>query len=236
MSALDQLESEVIACTRCPRLTAYCHEVARTKKRAFQDDDYWGKPVPGFGGPQARLLIVGLAPAAHGANRTGRMFTGDGTDGMGSADFLARALHRAGYASQPTSRRRGDGFALSGAYLTAIVRCAPPANKPSGAEIENCASHLQREMDLLVHVRAVLALGKLAFDQMLRLLAVRGATLPRPRPRFAHGLIVELGDDFPALVASYHPSRQNTQTGRLTPAMFDQVIQAARARSDSGSA
>ena len=228
MQKLETINQAVVDCTDCPRLIAYCREVARTKKRAYHDDDYWGKPVPGFGDPAARLLIVGLAPAAHGANRTGRMFTGDGTDGMGSADFLARVLHRFGIASQPTSRQRGDGLTLQDAYLSAIVRCAPPANRPTREEIANCAQHLQREMEALSNVRAILALGKLAFDQVLRAFGERGVAVPRPRPKFGHSVVVHLGDDLPVLVGSYHPSRQNTQTGRLTESMFGNVIELAQ--------
>ena len=228
MQNLEVINQAIVECTECPRLIAYCREVARTKKRAYREDEYWGKPVPGFGDPTARLLIVGLAPAAHGANRTGRMFTGDGTDGMGSADFLARVLHRYGIASQPTSRRRGDGLTLQDAYLSSIVRCAPPANRPTHEEIANCAQHLQREMQALSNVRAILALGKLAFDQILRTFGERGTAVPRPRPKFAHGVVVNLSDDLPVLVGSYHPSRQNTQTGRLTESMFGEVIELAQ--------
>ncbi len=228
MQKLEAINQAVVECTACPRLISYCREVAHTKKRAYRDDDYWGKPVPGFGDPAASLLIVGLAPAAHGANRTGRMFTGDGTDGMGSADFLARVLHRFGIASQPTSLQRGDGLTLHDAYLSSIVRCAPPANRPTRDEIANCAQHLQREIQALLSLRAILTLGKLAFDQVLRAFGERGAAIPRPRPKFAHGVVVHLGDDFPVLVGSYHPSRQNTQTGRLTESMFGEVIELAQ--------
>ncbi len=225
---METINQAVVECTACPRLISYCREVAHTKKRAYRDDDYWGKPVPGFGDPAAHLLIVGLAPAAHGANRTGRMFTGDSTDGMGSADFLARVLHRFGIASQPTSRQRGDGLTLHDAYLSSIVRCAPPANRPTREEIANCAQHLQHEMQALLNMRAILALGKLAFDQVLRAFEERGAAIPRPRPKFAHGVVVHIGDNLPVLVGSYHPSRQNTQTGRLTESMFGEVIQLAQ--------
>ena len=228
VTTLGELEDQIIECTTCPRLIDYCSAVARKKKRAYRNDEYWGRPVPGFGDPQARLLIVGLAPAAHGANRTGRMFTGDGSDGMGSADFLARALHDAGLATHATSRARGDGYTLRGVYLTCIVRCAPPGNKPTRPEIDNCARHLLRELELLPEVRAVLALGKLAFDQIVRLWRVRGADVPRPAPKFGHGATFAVGAGFPVLVGSYHPSRQNTQTGRLTEAMLETVITLAQ--------
>ena len=221
-----ELEQQVVGCTRCPRLRAYCKRVARVRKPAFAGEEYWGRPVPGFGDAQAHLLIVGLAPAAHGANRTGRMFTGDGSDGAGAADFLARALHRCGYASQPHSRQRGDGFALRGAYLTAIARCAPPDNKPLPVEVQRCALWLHRELELLKHVRIVLALGGLAFAQMQRVLPERGVQLPRAR--FRHGVQVSPLGAGPLLIGSYHPSRQNTQTGRLTPDMLADVLHAAR--------
>lgn len=225
---LAQVEKQVIGCTRCPRLIEYCQEVGRTKKRAFADDDYWAKPVPGFGDPNAWLLIVGLAPAAHGANRTGRMFTGDGTDGMGSADFLARAMHRAGLSNQPTSRSRDDGLKYTGAFLTAICRCAPPGNKPTSDEVAQCAGYLKREWELLKNLRVVIALGKLAFDQTLRLMDTFGAEIPRPRPAFGHNKAFQAGEDWPVLLGSYHPSRQNTQTGKLTEKMFDAVFRAAK--------
>lgn len=219
-----------MVCARCPRLRTYCRRVAREKKPQFRDETYWGRPVPGFGDPRARILIVGLAPAAHGANRTGRMFTGDGTDGAGSSDFLARALHRARCANQPTSRHRRDGLILRGVYLTAIVRCAPPANKPLPGEIARCAPYLEREMDLLKDLCVIVALGKIAFDQTLSLLSRRGASLPGPRPAFGHGVRVAWGAGFPIVLGSYHPSRQNTQTGRLTPAMFDAIFREAKER------
>lgn len=225
---LEQLAQQIIACTRCPRLTAYCRQIASTKKRAFQHDQYWGKPVPGFGDPRARVLIVGLAPAAHGANRTGRMFTGDGTDGHGSSAFLVRALYRAGYANQPLSEHRGDGLVLTDAYLTAIARCAPPDNRPLGEELANCRPFLVCEIGLLQQVRVIVALGKMAFDQVLDLFTQLGAQVARPRPRFSHAQRVNLGQGYPVLLGSYHPSRQNTQTGLLTPEMFDEVFATAR--------
>jgi uracil-DNA glycosylase len=221
-----ELRQEVVACTRCPRLTVYRQAVPR--KRAFRHEEYWGRPVPGFGDSRAHLLIVGLAPAAHGANRTGRMFTGDGTDGKGSSDFLARALYRAGYANQPWSQRRDDGLALIGAYLTAVVRCAPPDNKPLRAELSNCRPYLLRELELLEDLQLIVSLGKIAYDQVLDVLAGRGAAIPRPRPPFAHGHVIDAGRDHPVLLASYHPSRQNTQTGRLTADMFAAVFETAR--------
>lgn len=229
-SAWQRLERRIIACRACPRLVVHRERVSREKKRQFRNDAYWGRPVPGFGDRSARLLIVGLAPAAHGANRTGRMFTGDGTDGAGSSDFLAGALHRAGLANHPFSRHRGDGFRLKGAYLTAVARCAPPENRLLPAEIARCAPFLAREMALLAPVRVVVALGKVAFDGVLATLAASGATLPRPRPPFSHGVRVDLGPAFPLVIGSYHPSRQNTQTGRLTRAMLLRIFRQARRR------
>jgi uracil-DNA glycosylase family 4 len=208
---------EITRCRACPRLVAWRERVARERRRAYRDEVYWGRGVPGFGDPAARLVVVGLAPGAHGANRTGRMFTGDG-----SGDFLYPALHRAGVASQPLSRARDDGLVLSGVFVTNACRCAPPANRPLPDELARCAPFLDRELALLP-ARAVLALGKIAFDASLGALARRGAALPSPRPRFAHGAVVELAGA-PAVVASYHVSRQNTQTGRLTAAMFDAVL------------
>ncbi len=225
--SLEALRRDVVACRRCPRLVEHRERVAREKKQAFQDEAYWGKPVPGFGDPNARLLLVGLAPAAHGANRTGRMFTGDVPGG--AADFLAAALYRAGFANRSTSRHADDGLELRDAYMTAIARCAPPQNKPTADEIAHCRGHLDREFALLENVQVVLALGGLAFDQSLRLLARFGAERPSPKPKFGHGVIVEL-DGVPALVGAYHPSRQNTQTGRLTSDMLDDVLQTVLAR------
>lgn len=229
------LQRQVIACERCPRLLRYCRKVAREKRRMYSGWDYWGKPVPSFGDPEAELLVLGLAPAAHGANRTGRMFTGDG-----SGEFLYRALYEAGFATQPASKHRGDGFELRGCYITAAVRCAPPANKPRPRELANCRPYLEREFELLRRVRAVLALGRIAFDTYLRLLragrgglrppaGARRAPLPdelAPRSsfRFAHGASYALPGGWPRLFASYHPSQQNTQTGKLTPEMMRQVF------------
>jgi uracil-DNA glycosylase family 4 len=215
------------ACTRCPRLVAYRAAVAGTKK-AFANDVYWSRPVPGFGDADARIVLVGLAPAPHGANRTGRMFTGDGTDGMGSSDFLMRALRATGFANRDTSRAADDGLRLTDLWMTAAVRCAPPDNKPSPAEIANCAPWLASELELLPRVRVVVALGKLAFDRVLLHFAERGAAVPRPRPRFAHGAEVVLAGAFPLVIASYHPSRQNTQTGLLLPSMLADVFRRAK--------
>lgn len=225
---IKKLNDTVVDCTQCARLVAYRQEVAGAKKRQFQHDTYWGKPVPGFGDQRARVLIVGLAPAPHGSNRTGRMFTGDGIDGMGSSDFLMRALHQVGYANQPISRHRQDGLTLSDAYMTAIVRCAPPGNKPNRDEIKTCAAFLDRELALMKNVEVIVALGKLAFDQMLNLFAERGADLPKPRLKFAHSVVVDVGPDRPVLLGSYHPSRQNTQTGKLTPEMLESIFQTAK--------
>jgi len=191
--------------------------VAREKRAAFRDDDYWGKPVPAFGDPEARILVVGLAPAAHGANRTGRMFTGDR-----SGDWLYRALHRAGLASQPESTGREDGLTLRDVWITAAVRCAPPANKPTPTERDACRTWLERELHVLPAVRVIVTLGGLAYGQTLRLLADRGIPVPRPRPPFGHGVEVPLGDGL-TVVGSYHPSQQNTFTGTLTEEMFDAV-------------
>jgi uracil-DNA glycosylase family 4 len=217
----DRLEQQVIECRQCPRLVAWREQVASQRKRAYRDWQYWGRPVPGFGDRQARLLVVGLAPGAHGANRTGRMFTGDG-----SGVFLYRALHRAGLANQPTSHHTGDGLALTSLYISAVCRCAPPANKPSPDEIANCLPYLEREYHLLVNLVGIVALGRIAFDHTLRLLRNNGH--PIPRLDFAHGAWYLLGDGLPWLIASYHPSRQNTQTGRLSEEMFDSIWRLAQ--------
>ncbi len=215
--ALSRLAREIEACARCPELRSYCAEVARTKRRSFADDEYWGKPVAGFGDPRARIWILGLAPAAHGANRTGRVFTGDR-----SGDFLFAALYRAGLANQPTSTRRDDGLALRDVWISASLRCAPPANKPTQAQLERCRSHLDVEWDALARVRVIFCLGGIAWDAALELLARRGHTLPKPRPKFAHDAEAVVGPR--TLVSSYHVSQQNTFTGRLTPAMLDARI------------
>ncbi len=222
MDAWKELEEEIVRCRKCPRLVAWREEVARTKRRAYRDWTYWGRPVPGFGDRNARVLIVGLAPGAHGANRTGRMFTGDG-----SGNFLYPALYRAGFANQPTASHRGDGLELRDVFITAVVRCVPPKNKPTAQEIATCLPYMGREMDLLPRLRVIVALGRIAFDGTLRLLRQRGHEIPRLS--FAHGRVYELGEGLPYLVASYHPSRQNTQTGRLTQEMFDRVWQTVRA-------
>lgn len=217
------MQQAIISCDRCPRLREYCVRIGRDKRRAFRDDTYWARPVPGFGDPRARLLLLGLAPAAHGANRTGRVFTGDGAGGSG--DFLMAALHRAGFASLPTSRHAADGLALTDAFIAAAVRCAPPDNRPTPEEIGNCLSHLEAEIDALPRVRVVVALGRIGFDAYVQLLKRRGMTL-RPRPRFAHGSLNRLPEG-PTLIGCYHPSRQNTNTGKLTARMMDDVLRAA---------
>ncbi|MBZ5638677.1 MAG: uracil-DNA glycosylase [Acidobacteriia bacterium] len=220
----DALNREIVACARCPRLRTHCLEVARVRRRAFRDQLYWGRPVPGFGDPAARALIVGLAPAAHGANRTGRMFTGDA-----SGAWLYGALHRAGIASRGDSTSREDGLFLRGAFITAACRCAPPRNRPSPAELAACAPFLDREVVLLAEVRVVLALGRIAWDAVIRR-ARRAdpAAVPRPAPAFGHGAAARVtlreGGSQVLLLGCYHPSRQNTQTGRLTVAMFESMI------------
>ncbi len=246
---LEILQERVVECKRCPRLIRYCQSVAQEKRRMFRDEIYWGRPLPSFGDPEGTLLILGLAPAAHGGNRTGRMFTGDR-----SGDFLYRALYESGFANQPRSVRRGDGLELRGCYITASLRCAPPENKPAPIELWRCRPYLIQELQLLRHIRAVLALGRIAFDTYLRVIynseaaqkrrsdtspalvaeaAVAGnASLsPPPLPRrshlrFAHGASYEFGGGHPRLFASYHPSQQNTQTGKLTLPMFLNVLEA----------
>jgi len=220
-SPLSVVHERIIRCERCRRLRDYCTAVAREKKRAHRDDEYWGRPVPGFGDPRARLFILGLAPAAHGANRTGRVFTGDG-----SGDFLMAALHAAGFANIPTSRHPEDGLALRDAYIAATVRCAPPDNKPTPDEIANCRIHLDAEWDALPRIRVVVPLGRIGFDACLALFARRGIQT-RPKPAFAHGAKIQL-TGAPLVICSYHPSRQNTNTGKLTPEMLASVFTAAR--------
>lgn len=217
---MDKLNRRIVACRLCPRLVQWREEVARTRKAAFADEIYWGRPVPGFGDPRARLWIVGLAPAAHGANRTGRMFTGDR-----SGDWLYRALHKAGFASQASSRSRDDGLALSDAYIGAVLRCAPPENKPLPEERLRCRPFLEAELAGLERLRGILALGRIAWDGILELMAARGWA-SRPKPRFSHGAEVQLGPYF--LLGSYHPSQQNTFTGKLTEPMFDAIFRRAR--------
>jgi uracil-DNA glycosylase family 4 len=225
---LSGLMREVIVCERCPRLRAYCKLVAQEKRRAYRDWEYWGKPVPSFGDPNARLLIIGLAPGAHGANRTGRVFTGDR-----SGEFLYRAMYQTGFANQAESQSRDDGLALSDAYITASVRCAPPDNKPTVEEFRNCRTFLERELDLLTNVKVVLVLGRLAFDTYLGILRDRGVITSRSAFDFAHGREHTIAPDSPVLICSYHPSQQNTSTGRLTAEMLRQVFERARILCDS---
>lgn len=218
---LTRLNEEVVGCTRCPRLRTYCEKIAREKRRAYREWEYWGKPVPGFGDPGARVLIVGLAPGAHGSNRTGRPFTGDG-----SGNFMYPVLYRAGLASQPTATRKGDGLELRGAYITAAVRCAPPANKPTPQEIANCSSFLDREIEGLKRVKVVVALGRIGFDAYLNHLKRRGLLKTKKEFVFAHGARYKLADGR-ILLASYHPSQQNTNTGKLTRKMFLKIFREA---------
>ncbi len=224
-TGLAHVHGAIVNCDACPRLRAYCQRIGQEKKKVHRDDTYWARPVPGFGDSQARLLLVGLAPAAHGANRTGRVFTGDGPGGSG--DFLMTALHRTGFANQTTSRHRDDGLRLTDAYIAAAVRCAPPDNKPSPEEITRCLPHLAAEFAALPRIRVVVALGGIAFSAWLRLAAERGAVV-RPRPVFGHGVVCDLGPGEPILIGCYHPSRQNTNTGRLTAPMMEDVFRSAR--------
>ncbi len=214
---MERLERRVTNCRRCPRLVAWREEVARTKRAAFADQEYWGRPLPGFGDPDARILIVGLAPAAHGGNRTGRIFTGDR-----SGDWLFAALWRVGLANQPQSISRDDGLSLRGCWIAAVVRCAPPANRPLPAERDNCLPYLEAELELFDRARVIVCLGGFAWDGVLRALAARGLKTPRPRPRFGHGARTSVGDW--ELIGCYHPSQQNTFTGRLTETMMDDVL------------
>jgi uracil-DNA glycosylase family 4 len=215
---LTELAAEVHDCFRCPRLVAWREEVGEDPPRRYAGQDYWSRPLSGFGDPAARILVVGLAPAAHGGNRTGRMFTGDR-----SADWLFAAMHRAGLANQPTSETRDDGLRLRDAYVTAVVRCAPPANKPTPGERDNCLPYLERELDILDRARVVVALGKFGWDGFLRAAATIGIAAPRPKPRFGHGAEAEL-DDRLTLLGCFHPSQQNTFTGKLTEPMIDAVF------------
>ncbi len=226
--SLQRIADELAACRRCPRLIAHCQHVASVKRRAYADWQYWGRPVPSFGDSGARLLIIGLAPGAHGANRTGRVFTGDR-----SGDLLYRVLHRTGFASQPQATSRDDGLELHRAYITAAVHCAPPGNKPAPGEIRACRGYLERELDLLTQVRVVVALGRTAFDVYLSILRDRGHIASPRAFLFAHGAEYALGADLPTLLASYHPSQQNTQTGRLTEDMFTAVFARARELADT---
>jgi len=218
---LAALTAEIVECRACPRLVAWREQVAAEKRAAFRDEEYWGRPVPGFGDPRARLLVVGLAPAAHGGNRTGRIFTGDR-----SGDWLFGALHRAGYANQPTSVRADDGLELRDAYVAAAVRCAPPANKPTVDERDRCLPYLVRELTLLDRVRVIVVLGSFAYEALWRVLLASGVNVPRPRPRFGHGLEVETPRA--VVVGCYHPSQQNTFTGKLTEPMLDAVFRRVR--------
>jgi uracil-DNA glycosylase family 4 len=242
--SLSAVQTAIISCEQCPRLRTYCTEIGRIKKTSFRNDLYWARPVPGFGDPNARVLILGLAPAAHGANRTGRVFTGDGVGASG--DFLMAALKRAGFANISTSQRVDDGLKLTDAYIAAAVRCAPPANKPLPEEIDRCLLHLDHEVTHLPNLQVVVALGKIAWDAWMKVAALRGVTIPRPRPAFAHGATAQLmpgtnchasgsepalmpGINWPALlVGAYHPSRQNTNTGVVTSTMYDAVLRTVK--------
>ena len=229
MTEIEDLQNEVIACTRCPRLCVYIRDVAQEKRRQFRDESYWGRPVPSFGDASARLLIVGLAPAAHGGNRTGRVFTGDR-----SGDLLSKVLFATGFANQPTSRVADDGLRLQGAWISQIAHCAPPLNKPLPSEIANCRHWLRNELRLLwPNLRAVVALGKIAFDGYLATLKEEHEV--NPRMLFAHNRLHITGKLHPVLLSSYHPSQQNTSTGRLTEQMFQQVFERAAVLSRTGS-
>ena len=223
MTRLEALDRELVECRACPRLVSWREEVARTKVKRFRDWTYWARPLPGFGDPRAALLVMGLAPAAHGGNRTGRMFTGDR-----SGDFLYAALNRAGLANQPTSIRQGDGLRLSGAFITAPCRCAPPENKPLPDELTRCSSWLDREVSVLRNVRVVLALGSIGWGAALAHFVRRGLRVPRPRPRFGHGAEAEISGG-PVLLGFYLVSQLNTNTGKLTPEMIDRVLARAKA-------
>ena len=219
--SLQSFEQNLTACRKCPRLVAWREEVAVTKRKAYQDKNYWGKPVPGFGDPQAKIMIVGLAPGAHGSNRTGRMFTGDA-----SGDFLYPALFKAGFANQPTALHRDDSLRLKDIFITAICRCVPPRNKPKVDEIKNCLPYLVRESELLSQLQGFVALGRIAFDGIRRMYKMQGIELPKMD--FGHNRYFDLGEGRPWLLASYHPSQQNTLTGRLTAEMFDAIWDRAR--------
>ena len=220
-ASLCEVEREVVVCRRCPRLVAWREEVARVRRASFSSEEYWGRPLPGFGDPEASVLVLGLAPAAHGGNRTGRIFTGDR-----SGDWLFGSMHRTGFANQPTSVSRDDGLRLTGAWVTAAVRCAPPANRPTPAERDNCLPYLVRELRLLSSVRVVVTLGSFAWDVALRALAAVGEPRPRPRPKFGHGAETQIGSF--ELLGCFHPSQQNTFTGKLTEPMIDAVFERAR--------
>jgi len=228
-SPLRVLQQLIAGCQLCPRLREHCTHIAAVKRRAYRDWDYWGKPVPSFGDPKARILIIGLAPGAHGSNRTGRMFTGDR-----SGDVLFRVLHLCGLASQPAASSRDDGLTLSDLYITAVARCAPPGNRPTPQEIRNCRPYLERELDLLTHVRVVVALGKIAFDTYLDVLKARGVAPSRAPFPFGHSRCFTTAPGQPRLIGSYHPSQQNTSTGKLTEAMLLDVFRQARRFADGG--
>jgi len=216
-SQLDKLNKEIIQCRNCPRLVVWREEVARVKRKAYQDQEYWGKPVPGFGDPKARVLVVGLAPGAHGSNRTGRQFTGDASGG-----FLYPALYRAGFANQPSAESRSDGLILKDMYITASGRCAPPANKPSSQELNNCQPYLEREIEIL-NPKVIVCLGRIAFDRILKIYSARNSKL-----KFGHGVAYQLETGV-WILGSYHPSQQNTSTGKLTVKMFDDIWKKAKA-------
>jgi uracil-DNA glycosylase family 4 len=218
---LNNLNSEVITCTRCPRLVIYREQVAREKRRAYRDHEYWGKPVPGFGDPNARVIVLGLAPGAHGSNRTGRPFTGDA-----SGNFMYPVLHETGFANQPTATDRNDGLVLKDLYITAAVRCAPPDNKPLPQELANCAPYLERELEGLKNAKVIVALGKIGFDAYLNYLKRAGLLKNKVQYVFAHGACYRMPNGR-MLLASYHPSNQNTQTGKLTREMFVEIFQRA---------
>ena len=220
MADLERIRDDIVACRACPRLVAWREQVAHDKVARFADWEYWGRPVPGFGDPDASIMIVGLAPAAHGGNRTGRIFTGDR-----SGDFLYASMHRVGLANQPTSVSRDDGLRLGGAYVAAVNRCAPPGNKPTPAERDRCLPYLVREIDALASLRSIVALGAFAWDGILRALSALGHATPTPKPRFGNGAEAEIGPF--VLVGCFHPSQQNTFTGKLTPAMLDEVLRRA---------
>ncbi|MBZ5623040.1 MAG: uracil-DNA glycosylase [Acidobacteriia bacterium] len=228
---LEILQDEIVNCRLCPRLREHCASIAIVKRRAFRDWEYWGKPVPAFGDPQARILILGLAPGAHGSNRTGRMFTGDR-----SGEVLFSALHKTGFASQPASHSRDDGLTLHDVFITAAARCAPPGNKPTPEEIRNCRPFLERELALLTQVKVVVALGKIAFDTYLDLLKSRGVIRSRAPFVFGHDREFVTGPGLPVLISSYHPSQQNTSTGKLTEKMLRDVLRRARRAAERGTA
>jgi uracil-DNA glycosylase family 4 len=222
--SLSNVHRRIISCNRCERLRTYCQRIAIEKKAAHRDETYWGRPVPGFGDPRARLLVIGLAPAAHGANRTGRVFTGDGP--LGSGDFLMRAMHAVGFANIPTAQHPDDGLQLRDAFISAAVRCAPPDNKPTPSEITACHGFLMDEAAALPSIEVIVGLGRIAFDAAWRLLADRGIVL-RPRPAFGHDVAYRTDGGY-TVIGSYHPSRQNTNTGKLTPPMMEAVFRRAR--------